>query len=336
MHTKETSFYRPGTCVMCKVEGVEPGGYTASILSSAGPPLANPPEGEESHILAFLPSTEALQIGQVVPATFVCMHNDRALMTFAFMLGTTERIQLSTDSDAENAFAIWVDSYPSMQKTRRAIDLIMPAVSGKLLHELVCSTCDLDKLFAELELANFTGCIKARSETQKSRSAMVLFRGRVVGSIYGRKDMQDPFPVEKALAMIRQDLQVEDTLLQVYELPESVVLAMASLFIGCPIKRDSDQSAKDFIENTLISMSFAEETGCFNLAKNNQPDYLLFVYNGKPAGGYKIGEQVYVENADEILELMKTSSDQLEAHMLPVPLLSQAVTLGYKLSTKGN
>lgn len=319
---------------MCKVEGIEPGGYNATILSSAGPPLANPPKGDNDPIMAFLPSTETLQIGQVVPATFVCMHNDRALMTFAFMLGTTERIQLSTDSDPENAFAIWVDSYPSMQKTRRAIDLIMPAVSGKLLHELVCSTCDLNKLFTELELAKFTGCIKARSEEKKSRSAMVIYQGRVVGTIYGRKDMPDTFPQDKALSMIREDLTGADTLLQVYELPEEVVLPMAALFIGCPIKRENAQAAKDYVDNTLMSMNYAEETGCFTLADDsNQPDYLLFVFKGKPTSGYKISEQKYLDAPDEVLEKLTASpGNQLEAHMLPVHLLSQSVTLGYKLS----
>lgn len=317
---------------MCKVEGIEPGGYNASIVTSEGPPLANPPDEDGKPLMAFLPSTETLQIGQIVPATFVCMHNDRALMTFAFMLGTTERIQLSTDSDAENAFAIWVDSYPSMQRTRRAIDLIMPAVSGKLLHELICSSCDLKQLFEELELAAFTGCIKARSEEKKSRSAMVLYKGRVVGSIYGRKDMQDPFPQDKALAMIREDLSLADTLIQVYELPEDVVLPMASLFIGCPIKKENSETAADYLANTLMSMKYENETGCFTLADSaNQPDYLLFVFKGQAMSGYKISEQLYLDKPDEILDKMK-GEGQLEAHMLPTQLLSQAVKLGYKLS----
>ena len=153
------SGYKPGQCVLCKVDGIEPGGYSATIQSGA-PPIVN---GEETIMHAFLPSTEPLRIGQVVPATFVCIHNNRALMTFAFMLGTCEKIQKSTAPDGENAFSIWVDSYPSNQRTRRAIDLIMPAVSGKLLHELKCSIEETNRILQELEVVCFTGCIKTRN-----------------------------------------------------------------------------------------------------------------------------------------------------------------------------
>jgi len=35
------------------------------------------------------------------------MSGDRALLTFAYMIGTTERVQFSTSSDSVNAFAVW-------------------------------------------------------------------------------------------------------------------------------------------------------------------------------------------------------------------------------------
>ena len=92
---------------MCKVEGIEPGGYSAVIMGTVPPSASG---AGKSHVRAFLPSSETLKIGQTVPATFVCMHNSRALMTFAYMMGTTEKIQKSTAPDDENTFAIWVDS----------------------------------------------------------------------------------------------------------------------------------------------------------------------------------------------------------------------------------
>ena len=173
--TSHITTYKPGQGVICRIESIEPGGYGAVVVSGKLPPPADSATDMPA-MKAFVPSTEPLEIGQTVPATFVCMHNNRALMTFAFMLGTTETIQLSTAPDEENAFSIWVDSYPSNQRVRRAIDLFMPSVSGKLLHELQCSNCDAKQLLSDLELANFTGCIKARSEEKKSRSAMVIIK----------------------------------------------------------------------------------------------------------------------------------------------------------------
>jgi hypothetical protein len=57
------------------------------------------------------------------------------------------------------------------------------------------------------------------------------------------------------------------------------------------------------------------------------------VFKGKATSGYKISEQKYLDTPEEVLEKLTASQgNQLEAHMLPVPLLSQSVTLGYKLS----
>ncbi len=331
---ESTSTYRPGQSVMCKIESAEPGGYNAVVLGSGLPPLAEPANDVEHHVLkAFLPSTEPLKIGQTVPATFVCMHNNRALMTFAFMLGTTEKIQLSTDSDQDNAFAIWVDSYPTSQRLRRAIDLIMPAVSGKLYRELNCSTADSSKLLSELELANFTGCVKARSEEQKSRSAMLLFEGRVAGAIYGRKDAQETFAVEKAINLMKADIAGADTFLQVYELPQDVVLAMSALFLGCPLAKDESKAMLDYFDTTLMSISLTGETGCLTYSEESgSPDILVFISKGQPFGGYKIAAQEYIGNAEALLsEIRKNEKGSIEAHILPEQLLSEAMTFGYKL-----
>ncbi|MBS1989405.1 MAG: hypothetical protein JSS83_02745 [Cyanobacteria bacterium SZAS LIN-3] len=325
--------YRPGQGVICRIESIEPGGYGAVVVAGKLPP---PSEGQlaEPPMKAFVPSTEPLEIGQNVPATFVCMHNNRALMTFAFMLGTTETIQLSTASDKENAFAIWVDSYPSNQRVRRAIDLFMPAVEGKLLHELKCANCDSKKLLADLELAHFTGCIKARSEEKKSRSALLIINGRVVGAIYGKKDAQETYPVDKAIKMMGIDLLEPETLLTVYELPEGVVLSMAALFLGCPIAKDANKSTADYLDHALVSMKLAGETGCVTISQDSElVTTILFVYQGSLVGVYNIPAQSFSEESAPVVQETKEKNNAtIEAHILPVHLLSDAITFGYKLS----
>jgi hypothetical protein len=325
--------YKPGQGVICRIESIEPGGYGAVVVSGKLPPPADS-TAEQAPMKAFVPSTEPLEIGQNVPATFVCMHNNRALMTFAFMLGTTETIQLSTAPDEENAFSIWVDSYPTNQKVRRAIDLFMPSVSGKLLHELQCANCDAKKLLTDLELANFTGCIKARSEEKKSRSAMVIINGRIVGAIYGKKDAQETYPVDKATKMIGIDLLEPETMLTVYELPEGVVLSMAALFLGVPITKDPGKSPADYLDHAIVSMKLAGETGCITIAQDSDLiSTILFIHEGAMAGAYKIREQSYSEDSSAaIQETKEKNSAVIDAHILPVHLLSESVSFGYKLT----
>jgi len=329
----QTTTYRPGQGVICRIESIEPGGYGAVVVAGKMPPKSDSAT-DDTVLKAFVPSNEPLEIGQTVPATFVCMHNNRALMTFAFMLGTTETIQTSTASDEENAFAIWVDSYPSDNRVRRAIDVFMPSVSGKLLHELQCSNCDAKKLLNDLELAKFTGCIKARSEEKKSRSAMLIIDGRIVGAIYGKKDAQETYSVDKATKMMGADLLEPETLLTVYELPQGVVLSMASIFLGCKITKDKGKSTADYLDHALVSMKLAGETGCITICQDAELiTTMVFVFEGDLIGAYKIKDQSFSEDTAPTLEETKEKNNAgIDAHILPVHLLSEAVTFGYKLS----
>ena len=151
---------RPGQAIMCKLLEKEPGGYRGVILSY--------------DIDAFVPSRDQLALGSSVPTTFVCMHNNRALVTFAYVVGTTERVQFGLKNEDETPFTIWADSYPSNVKLRRAVDLIMPSITGTLAYSLNARDCDVPQLIADIEAAGLTGCIKATSEEALSRSAVLL------------------------------------------------------------------------------------------------------------------------------------------------------------------
>ncbi|MCC7530390.1 MAG: hypothetical protein IT342_17830 [Candidatus Melainabacteria bacterium] len=64
------SFYKPGETVSCKVIGSEPGGYSVVISKDELP--------------GFLPTQESLNIGAEISADFVCVHNNRILLSARF------------------------------------------------------------------------------------------------------------------------------------------------------------------------------------------------------------------------------------------------------------
>lgn len=61
------SFYKPGETVSCKIIGSEPGGYSVMISKDELP--------------GFLPTQESLNIGAEISADFVCVHNNRILLS---------------------------------------------------------------------------------------------------------------------------------------------------------------------------------------------------------------------------------------------------------------
>lgn len=313
---------KPGQAVMCKLLEKEPGGYKGLILSY--------------DIEAFVPSRDNLELGISVPTTFVCMHNNRALVTFAYVVGTTERVQFGLDNEDETPFTIWADSYPSNVKLRRAVDLIMPSITGKLTHSLSAKECDIPRLIKDIETARLTGCIKSTSETAKSRSAVLLYQGRAVGCIYGSKNLPEAHLFEQALRNMFKDMKEEDAQILVYELPEEIVLSMAALFIGCPVHEQGSQgkSPVTYIDEVLEELISGEETACFTLTENEKNSNALgFLYRGKPLGSYSVIDQIFEEEFKQIYKIAEEKTDlESNAYILPREMISDSVLLGYSLS----
>lgn len=320
----QKALFRPGQSLLCKIEAAEPGGYRAKLVPSG--------------VDAFLPSRDELEIGQTVPATFVCMSNNRALMTFAFVIGTTERVQFGLPSDQETAFAIWTDSYPSNVKLRRAVDVIMPQLTGKLSQSISCSDLKISQLLKDLETSKFTGSIKAESDHVLSRSAALVFDGRAVGCIYGRRSMPEAHLADRALKFMLEDMTLETTNLQIYELPREIVLSMSSLFIGCPIheREASQKDATHFIEKVLETLTASGETACVTLSTDERQSQCLgFLYRGEKHGSFSVIDQIFDEDFDHIFQKAREIPDVMaSAYLLPREMISDSVLLGYSMTTR--
>ena len=70
------------------------------------------------------------------------------------------------------------------------------------------------------------------SPRKKSRSAILIFRGRVVGCLYGRKDIGFQIMQQDAQMHAMAELATPGNVLDAYQLPEDLVLAAAALFHG--------------------------------------------------------------------------------------------------------
>lgn len=318
----EKKSLRPGQAILCELLEKEPGGYRGKILSY--------------DIEAFVPSRDELEIGSSVPTTFVCMHKDRALVTFAYVVGTTERVQFGLPNEDETPFTIWADSYPSNVRLRRAVDVIMPSITGKLMHSLPAKDLNIAQLVADIEKGKLTGCIKSSSDELLSRSAALLLDGRAVGCIYGNKQNQEAHLFDKALVRMFEDMQSDDASILVYELPKEIVLSMASLFIGCPVeeKMANENKANMFLNEILPKLEKLQETACFTLTTSEKSSQGVgFLYEGQRQGSYLVVEQAYKENFDQLFDIAKSESGVLtHAYLLPKEMISDSVLLGFSLS----
>lgn len=314
---------KPGECLWCRIEAPAPGGYKVSVVKTG--------------LKGFLPATDKIEIGKVVPSTFVCMNEDEALFTFAFTMGTSAKVQHSTLSDEANAFSVWVDAFPKSMSFRRAVDLVMPPISSSsMLVKL--DTQKAREIISTLDESQFTGCMKINCESAMSRAALIFFRGRAVGSIYTRKPMRDPYGFEIGMRKLVEDLTAENTDadMEMYELPEEIVLSMASLFLGYVDRPDAKGDRNSYAEKMLQHFFDAKNTGCFNLLDTTDTSTAFgFVCKGEFRGTYTIGEQVFNQDKNFLLELLaKDPEFKLQVHILPPAMMTEAVVLGYALNTE--
>ncbi len=314
---------KPGDSVWVRLKSPEPGGYLVTLT----------PNGND--IDGFLPSHDPIDIGRVVPTTFVCMNGDRALLTYAFVLGTTARVQVSTASDEENAFSVWADSYPNGIRLRRAVDLVMPPISATPIV-LALAKGTTSEFFGKLETAEFTGCIKLFCQERLSRAALIFLQGRVVGSVYSTKTSAETYPFVGGLKKLSEDLALADADLEMYDLPPDLIISMSALFLGYLDHSNEQLTNAEYTEKMLGHFANDNTTACFSLVEESlAPCGLGFVYEGAYKGTYAITERIFAEDRSSLAKFLATRPDaKLRAYILPAAMMTGAVRFGYSMTSE--
>lgn len=140
-------------------------------------------------------------------------------------------------------------------------------------------------LVVGLEGSQRTGCLKIESPRTKSRSAVLLYKGRVVGCVYGRKNMVCQYLAEDAHKCAMSDLASPGNSVEAYELPEEIVLAAASLFCGQPVHLDQSPAPERVFEQAMATVVRSGHPGCVVLTSEaNESMCLFYIYNGQVLG----------------------------------------------------
>jgi hypothetical protein len=358
------SGYKAGQNVVCKVGNPEPGGYAVLI------PKDNLP--------GFLPTQANLKAGEEILAQFVCVHNNRILLSARFsttaMQNSNQRgpsvnweEQLSdiegpvsysgadfskpgaaatasaaaaaaqqAEGEQDLAFQVWASNQIKTEqiRLRRAIDLILPALDGEVPREFKISDYDLEWLITDLEGGMRTCCVKTSNNDVLSRSAILLYRGRAVGCIYCSKSMPDPPPVEMSLQYALNDLNLPNTEVIMYDLPEGLTLSSSALFLGYPVERSDDYDARSYMDYICNWFETKGQTACLALSFPNHNGHCFgYVYRGKFVGAFYVEEQVFSKEKDYVYQLLDQNENaQLAVSILPPEMTSSAVRFGYSLS----
>ena len=233
----------------------------------------------------------------------------------------------------------YADGVPSRRfQLRRAIDLIMPPIGDETISTMRIGDYDVEWLITQLEGGMFTGCVKAACESRLSRAAMLLYKGRAVGCIYGCKADPTTKPTEESLQAMLADLESPDTVVSQYDLPEEITLAMSSLFLGYPVERHDDYSAKEYLD--YICNWLGQKNGTATLAISLTQDRgtcLGYIYKGEFSGAFYVEDQAYRADRAFVDEMLENDPQAaLEVSILPPEMHASAVRFGFSLSMARN
>ena len=315
--------HKPGASLWCRIEAPEPGGYAITTVKTG--------------IKGFLPSSAVLEIGRIVPSTFVCMDGARALFTFAFTLGKSALVQNSKASDQENAFAVWTDAHHEAASFRRAIDIIMPPIGpSPIIVKLKEGSAK--EIFPTLEETSFTGCMKIYCQSRLSRSALLFLNGRAVGSIYTKKEDSQTYSLAAGIKHILEDVSAADLEadLEMYELPRGIALSLSALFLGYTDCPENNNNNLGYTEKLLSHFAGNKTTACFGLhdSKSDTTVALGFIADGAFQGSYLISQRIFVEDKGFLLNMMLQQTQlKLQTHIVPAAMTTGAVRYGYSLSS---
>ncbi len=113
---------------------------------------------------------------------------------------------------------------------RRLSSLVPPAAQSEDESRMNARHLMVREFMLSLAAFERTCCIHISSQWRRSRASMLVFRGKILGCIYTRKDLDCPVFAEEGYTLALAELGEADTQVSAYEIEEHIALASAALF----------------------------------------------------------------------------------------------------------
>ncbi len=182
-----------------------------------------------------------------------------------------------------------------------------------------------------------TCCLHISSQWRRSRASVLVLRGKAIGCIYTRKDLDCPVFGEEAYSLALADLGDVDTLVSAYEIDEKVALASAAIFSRHTIAEEPLMELRSPIMEYKKFLDI-DASGCIFLNDaENQTVCRVYVLEGLVVGIYA-NAQGWLETDINLVEDMvdKDSTLTCESFLMKVADVSEIYDDAFALSAEGN
>lgn len=216
---------------------------------------------------------------------------------------------------------------------RRTIGLL-PLPQNRQEHEIVESGgVRLQQLLLSIEARKISCCIRVFSDNSKSRSAILVYRGRLIGCVFGHRGLARQLYGKQAFERIMTDMLLPHNIIDAYPLSDEMVLATASLFHGGLNDVFGGAAALKIYPNCARMMIANKRTGCMVVnAGGDAAVCVTYMFEGKIIGVYSFSQGWLTKTQAAALDCIECNTcTGMAMSMLPVEadsaeLLTESLT----------
>jgi len=220
---------------------------------------------------------------------------------------------------------------------RRAINLV-PLPTVRETHEIAQShRIRYHQLLVSIEAKQSTCCIRVISETSKSRSAILVFRGRVLGCLHGSKSTDQQLFGQEAHQRAMSELAKPDNIVDTYLLSEELVLAGGALFHGNQVDHLGG-SPEEAFESAATHLMHSNSPGCIVInSANSEALCMVYIFGGHIIGVYSFSEGWVKSTYETALEyVVSTPNTQVMASALAASSIKEVEEMTFSLTGLGD
>lgn len=218
---------------------------------------------------------------------------------------------------------------------KRATDLFPPPLEVDSFLQIKMNNYESEWLVSDLESGQRTGCVRLINDKEKSRGAILVYRGRVVGCVFNSIESPETQSTKESLPLFVPALKQTDTVVTLYDLPENLVLAKCSLFLGYPVQREDEYNSLDYYRYIMDWFKKEGGTACLAVSLSGGRGIVLgYVHQAELIGSFSVDEQIYSSEKEIFEALLEHDSEcKMAISILPPEFAELFSTYGFKLSS---
>ncbi len=215
---------------------------------------------------------------------------------------------------------------------RRLSSLVPPSMTVDSESKMQARHLMVREFMLSLAAFERTCCVHISSQWRRSRASMLVFRGRILGCIYTRKDLNGPVFAEEGYTLALAELGEVDTKIEAYEIDENIALASAALFSRNTLAEEAVDAGTPIDE--YKKFLDVDASGCIFLNDaENQVVCRIYVVDGMIAGIYSTSQGWLDKDINLVEDIVDSNPEYTcETFFMPTMDLQEVYKDGFAAS----